>query len=73
MHGGTNVSEEATASFFTKKDMKFLQHIGIRVPGAGHAVVYWLRHYATSRKLAGGDPMKQFHSINLTNPSCPIW
>jgi hypothetical protein len=26
------------------------------IGGGGHAVAYWLRHYATSRKVAGSIP-----------------
>jgi hypothetical protein len=31
----------------------------------GHAVAYWLRHYATNQKVAGSIP----DEVNLPNPS----
>jgi hypothetical protein len=34
----------------------------------GHAVAKWLRHYATSRKVAGSRPDEVVFS-NLPNPS----
>jgi hypothetical protein len=37
---------------------------------SGHAVAYWLRHYATGRKVAGSKPddMNVFF-FSLPNPS----
>jgi hypothetical protein len=37
----------------------------------GHAVAYWLRHYATSRKVTGSipDEVIRFFSIDLILPA----
>jgi hypothetical protein len=39
--------------------------------GGGHAVAYWLRHYATIRMVAGSEPgeMSSFFSILLILPA----
>jgi hypothetical protein len=35
----------------TARDISFLSRVH-----SGHAVAYWLRHYATNRKVAGSIP-----------------
>jgi hypothetical protein len=38
----------------------------------GHAVSSWLRHYATSRKVASSIPDEVIRFFNLLNPSSRI-
>jgi hypothetical protein len=67
---------EETHAYFWSCAFRTVQ--SVRIPLAGnvacikqtrrHAVAYWLRHYATSRKVAGLHP-DEVNFSNLPNPS----
>jgi hypothetical protein len=56
-------------TFYNSHDISSFTKCIASERGWGHAVAYWLRHYATSRKVAGSRPDEMNFFFNLHNPS----
>jgi hypothetical protein len=56
-------------SFFQNQSRKFMDKgciISVLQVAKGQAVAYWLRHYATSRKVEGSRPVEVNEFLQFT-------